>query len=279
MASQWDYFLKNLGEWQGSFTQFSADGEVLKITPSVLFLEGLNENQTVRLRLRRFAAESEGLLETNIQEMVREYQSLGRDILFFETGAFSQGSIQLAPFTEFGAEFGFIAGHRRLRLVQLYQKDAHLSQITLIQERRAGTPVIEKPVLSVEQLLGEWQGEAITLYPDFQPSDTFSTKLILKQEQAGQIIQQLSFGTQTITSVGHITGQKIRFEQGLVPVQVLMLLNGASATSPIQIQRGHTFFLEAGWLIEPNLRHRIIRRYNEKGEWVSLTLIKEEKMS
>ncbi|NEP08577.1 MAG: DUF3598 family protein, partial [Okeania sp. SIO4D6] len=27
----------------------------------------------------------------------------------------------------------------------------------------------------------------------------------------------------------------------------------------------------AGWLIKPDLRQRLIRTYNEKGEWVSLT--------
>ena len=38
-------------------------------------------------------------------------------------------------------------------------------------------------------------------------------------------------------------------------------------------------FFEAGWLVEPDLRFRMIRSYNDRGEWISLTLIKERKIS
>ncbi|WP_363319727.1 DUF3598 family protein [Microcoleus sp. PH2017_02_FOX_O_A] len=106
-------------------TQLSTRGEILQDTPSIISLEGLNDNKTVRLKLRRFSPNPSGVGEPEVSELVREYQSLGRDILFFENGDFCQGTIQLAPYSESGAEFGFIYNYRRLRFVQLYNTDGN----------------------------------------------------------------------------------------------------------------------------------------------------------
>ena len=116
MRSQWESLLQNLGEWQGSFTQVSPQGGVLEDTTTIVSLEGINNNQTVRQTLRFFRA-------GGVDEKVLEYSSLGRGVMFFENGAFSQGSTQWGPFSEFGAEFGLIHGNRRLRLVQLFNRD------------------------------------------------------------------------------------------------------------------------------------------------------------
>ncbi|MFM9160301.1 MAG: DUF3598 family protein, partial [Dolichospermum sp.] len=55
MTSNWENFLKNLGEWRGSFTKISADGEILDSTPSILNLEA-DDDQVVIFRLRRFSS-------------------------------------------------------------------------------------------------------------------------------------------------------------------------------------------------------------------------------
>lgn len=275
MRSQWECLLQNLGEWQGSFTRFSPQGELLEDTPTVVSLQGLNNNQSLRQVIRR------SLGDGRVDEKVLEYSSLGRGVLFFETGAFSQGSIQWGPFSEFGAELGFIESDRRLRLVQLFNKDSKLDGLTLIREHLAGTTPLNSPPLSVEQLLGEWQGEAITIYPDWRPPDTYSTKLELCCQGSDLLVQHLTFGKgeslRTITSTAKINGNLLLFDQGAQPVQVLLLPSGASATSPLNIKAGQAFFLEAGWLIKPNLRQRMIRSYSDKGEWVSLTLVTERK--
>jgi hypothetical protein len=57
-----------------------------------------------------------------------------------------------------------------------------------------------------------------------------------------------------------------------------LLPDGASATSPLKVQLRQPLFLEAGWLIQSNLRQRMIRSYNDKGEWASLTLVTEERV-
>lgn len=272
MKSQWECLLQNLGEWQGSFTRLSPLGELLEDTPTMVSLEGLNNNQTIRQIIRRF------LPSGQVDDKVLEYSSLGRNTLFFDNGAFSQGSMQLAPFSEFGAELGLIDDNKRLRLVQMFDREGKLAKLTLIREKIAGSAVVEIPHLKLENLLGEWQGEAITIYPDWRSPDTYSTKLLIYLDDSGKLVQQLTFGEKTISSAARIEGSILYFDRGLSPVQVLLLPDGASSTCPVQVKLGQAFFLEVGWLIEADRRQRLIRSYNEKGEWVTLTLVKELKI-
>lgn len=273
MKSQWECLLQNLGEWQGSFTLLSPQGELLEDTPTITTLEGLNNNQTIRQSIRRFHPSQE------VQEQVLEYSSLARSVMFFENGAFSQGSIQWGPFSEFGAELGLIDGDRRLRLVQLYNRDSQFYRITLIREKLAGKNASERPHLSLDQLLGEWQGEAVTIYPDWRSLDTYSTNLKIDREGVDKLVQKLVFANRTITSTAKIDGNILHFDQGSQPVQVLLLPDGASCNCPLQVKAGKPFFLEVGWLLKPNLRQRMIRSYSDKGEWVNLTLVTERKIS
>jgi hypothetical protein len=273
MKPQWDCLFENLGEWQGSFTRLSPQGQELEDTPTIVSFEGLNGNKVMRQIVRRLTPEP--------HEKVLEYSTLGRGVLFFDNGAFSQGAIQFGPFSEFGCELGLIWGDRRLRLVQLFNRESKLDQLTLIREQRAGTDVPERPPLTVADLLGTWIGEAITRYPDFRASTTYSTILQIQQEHPQRLTQQLSFKTgttaQTLTSTATIEGSILRFEQSTQQVQVLLLPDGASCNCPTHIKPGYPFVLEVGWLIQPDLRQRMVRSYNDKGEWVSLTLVTERK--
>lgn len=277
MPSQWECLLQNLGEWQGSFTRFSPQGEQLDDIPSVVSLEGLNNNQTIRQTIRNFQPDAA------VDEKVLEYSTLSRSVLFFEKGAFSQGSMQWGPFSEFGAELGLIEGKRRLRLVQLFNKESQLTQLTLIREKLADTEVPERPPLTLEQLLGEWEGEAVTIYPDWRSPDTFTTRLKLEREGRDRIIQQLTFGTgtatRTLSSTAKINGSILLFDQSPLPAQVLLLPDGASSNCPLSIKPGYSFVLEVGWLVQPNQRQRLVRRYSDKGEWMSLTLVREQRVS
>lgn len=279
MGSQWDNFLQNLGEWHGSFTNISPQGEMVKDTPSILILEQLEDNKTVRLTLRRFPPSPDGITKPPADELVRQYQSFGRDLLFFENGAFSQGPLQLSPTSPSGAEFGFIQDNRRLRVVELCNPEGNLQQFTLIREHRADTEKIEQPPLTVEMLLGTWHGVATTLYPDLRPSDTLKTQMQLQLDNSGRLQQQLSFGNQTISSSAKIENSILYFDESSQPIQVFLLPDGASATVPQKVQMRSPVFFEAGWLLSPTQRQRLIRRYNNKGEFESLTFVQEEKIS
>jgi hypothetical protein len=285
MKSQWDCLLENLGEWRGSFTRLSPQGTVLGDTPTVVSLEGLNQNQTIRQRVCRYSSEvnTQELPSlaaiAPIDEKVLEYSSVGRGVLFCETGAFSQGSMQYGPFSEFGAELGLIEGDRRLRLVQLFNPQGALDQLTLIREQRAGSNAPERQALQVSDLIGTWQGEAISVFPDWYSTQT-STTLKIWQEGEGRLHQELRFeGSPAIASTATINGSILTFDQSHPAVQVLLLPDGASSTSPLKIPSQTPFFLEVGWLLQPTLRQRLIRRYNAKGEWVSLTLVIERKVA
>lgn len=275
MTSNWENFLKNIGEWRGSFTQISPQGEILKSTPSILNLEGIDNNQAVLFRLRRFDAS--GYDSFPIQDYQQEYRSLAKENIFFNTGAFSKGTLQLAPFTEFGAEYGFIDENRRSRLVQLYDKQGNFSNLTLIREFRTGTEAKERPPLTVEQLIGKWEGQAHTVYSDLRPSETNTSYLEIKEIDNGYLEHQLSFAGQNISSKAKIAGNKLIFEQERNIREILLLPDGISSNVPVKLELRKPLFVEAGWLVRDNERQRLIRTYNTKGEWVSSTHVIEIK--
>lgn len=276
MENNWENFLQNLGEWRGSFTSVSLEGELLDSTPSILNLEGLENNQLVRFRLRRYG--SGGYSEPPLSDYSQEYRTVGSQNIFFETGAFSKGSLQLAPFSEFGAEYGFVAENRRLRFVQLYDRQGNLSSLTLIREFRSATDAGERPPLRVEQLLGQWQGTACTAYADWRPSDTCSIRLEVQDLGDGRLRQQLSFGDRTLTSTAQIAGNTLLFEEGPSPRKILLLPDGTSSNTPLQLTLRQPFFVEVGWLLREQQRQRLIRSYNEKGEWISATHVIEHRV-
>jgi Domain of unknown function (DUF3598) len=274
MESNWNNFLKNLGAWTGSFTQVSTEGSILSSNPSLLTLEGLEDNQLVRFRVRRFTND---FSEQPIVDNIQEYRSLGKQAVFFDTGAFSKGSLQVAPFAEFGAEYGFVAGDRRSRLVQLFDKQGGFISLTLIREIRSDTDATLRPDLTVEQLVGKWAGIAWTCYPDWQEPTTMVTSLDIRK--IGDVLeQQLGFGDRTITTTAQISGNQLQFESGASPRRILLLPDGSSSNTPLQISHRQPFFVEAGWLLSDNERQRLIRSYNDKGEWISSTHVIENRI-
>ena len=277
MTSQWDYFLKNLGEWHGSFTRMSAQGEEIADTPTLVTLEGLNDNKNVH-QVVRYLPPNEPP-----RDVVVDYDDLNRSIIFFANGAFSQGSMQWGPYSTFGGEFGLIDndfgdGSRRLRMVELFNSSAKLEKVVLIREKLPHSNIPERPVLTVESLLGEWLGEGTTMYADLSNPSTFSSHLQIRQKDNNHIEQKLSFGNKNISSIGRIEGSKLLFEDSGLPNQILLLPDGASCNCPLEVKLGHNFVLEMGWLLKPDVRQRIMRTYNEKGNWISCSLVTEKKV-
>ncbi len=275
MISQWDSFLKNLGEWQGSFTRLSPQGIETEDTPTIVTMEGRENNQAVHQVVRYLPPDQPS------RDVVVDYTktSLSRSILFFENGGFSFGSSQFAPYSNFGGEFGLISEQRRLRTVILYNSSSNLERVVLIREKLPNTNTPEKPPLTIESLLGEWQGEAITIYPDFRTPDTFNSYLTIKQLNSDYIEQTLAFGNRKITSKAKINGSRLLFEDSPLKVQILLLPDGASCNCPLEAKIGHNFVLEMGWMLAPNKRQRIMRNFNEKGNWTSCTLVTETKLN
>ncbi|MEE3718178.1 DUF3598 family protein [Tumidithrix elongata RA019] len=279
--TQWECLLLNLGCWQGSFTRLSPQGELREDIKSETILEGLDSNKTIQQTIRQFYPD-------RTQEKVLTYSSLGRNILLFENGAFSQGSIQLGFQSEFGAEFGLIDRTRRLRLVQLFNKEGNLDSLTLIREHLPESNIPERPPLKLESLLGHWQGEAITIYPDWR-SEIYPTASTWSQQDR-QVSMTLRMGSDpsipAITSIATIHDSNpniLNFEPSLMSgdlsIQTLFLPDGSSSTSPTHLKLGQPFRLAASWLVQPDLHQRVIRSYNAKGEWIGLTFVAEQKIT
>lgn len=239
MASQWQNFLHNLGAWQGSFTGISPSGAVLKDTPSLLSLEAGEQSgegaiSMVRFRLQRFEGGDRSAPPSS--DLSQEYRSLGRHVVFFDTGTFCKGSLQLAPGTVFGGEFGFVHGDRRHRLVLLYSEAGRADQLVLIREFRVGSTASEYPPLTPEQLQGLWQGSAATISADWPEPD--------------QADAQVSF---TDADLGELQ----------------WLPDGGYCRWPQQVSHRQAFSVEAGWLTAPDRLERLIRRYDGSGAWQS----------
>ncbi len=277
MISQWDCLLKNIGKWEGSFTSFSPTGKELEDTPTMVALESKNDNKTMR-QIVRF-----NYTDRPAEEKILEYSSLGRGVLFFENGAFSNGSLQWGPFSEFGAELGLIFGSERLRMAQIFNKERKFDRLTLIRESLAGTDPNFRPPLTPEQLLGTWRGKAITIYPDLRNPDTLDSNLKLTMQGNNKLAQELTFNignkSRTISSVADINGSILEFNNSDPVRHIIMLPGGASCNIPLEIKPGKPILLEMGWLISPTKRQRIIRNYDDKGGWINLTLVEEEKIN
>lgn len=239
MGSQWRNFLQNLGDWRGSFTGISPTGALLKHTPSLLTLEAGERDADgtvtmVRFRLQRFAEDG----SSASSDLQQEYRSLGRQVVFFETGTFCKGSLQLAPGTVFGGECGFIHGDRRHRLVLLYNEAGSRDQLVLIREFREGTAPEECPPLSAEQLAGSWQGTSSTITADWPEASTTAVAVDCNPEM-------------------------------LATLQ--WLPDGGYCRWPDQVSHRGAFSVEAGWLTAPHRLERLIRRYDASGAWLSAT--------
>ncbi len=267
---QWDYMLKNVGEWAGSFTRFALDGTPISDIPSHLRLEDLDNHQA-RLTLKRESPDYP-------QPLIQELDNINPSTLFTDNGAFSQGSLQFTPGSQFGAEFGHLWGDRRLRLVQLFTPEGKAEWITLIREQRSGTPANFADRLTIEDLLGTWRGESVTIYPDARKPEQLISNLKIIQTDDQMLQHSLDFGKHKIISNGRLEGQRIVFEQGTIKSQVLRLPDRTSARFPLKISKGMPVSLECGWMPEPNVRQRLIRTYDNKGAWVSFTQVIERKV-
>lgn len=246
MASQWQNFLQNLGEWRGSFASVDERGQLVDVSPSILTLESREEGRLVLFGLRRWppgtalspAGGPQGEPGEPSRDIQQDYRSLGRQVVFFEPGTFCKGSLQVAPNMAFGGEFGFIGADRRHRLVVLYRDDGSFDHLVLIREFRAGSNAAECPASTSEALVGRWHGEAATISADWPEPEV----------------------------------RPCQFALGPGDLSRLRLLpDGGYCGLPERVSHREAFVLEAGWLPAPGRMERLIRRYDATGAWQSAT--------
>ena len=272
MASQWANFLRNLGEWRGTFCGLDADGLVADTSPSILTLKAGDEERLVHFRLRRFGPE--GVDGEPIHEMAQDYRTLGKQVVFFANGTFSKGSMQVSPCAEFGGEFGFVDQDRRHRLVQLHAADGTFRKLVLIREFRTDGSGQEQPPASLESLAGDWSGQASTICADWPEPSLEQTAFTITatanqgfsiRTRIGQQPQQELSGALLSNCMGRVDGPQEH--------QLQLLPDAGFNLRPAQVSHREAFQLEAGWMPTPSTMQRLIRCYDDSGAWVSVTHI------
>lgn len=240
-----DGLAQHLGQWQGRFLQLDP-----------ISLHPISQRQS----LISFERRSEGSIrQTNIYYGPEEridaaqpgqswvYTDLSPGIRFFPDGSFSNGRLQLAPFSEFGAEQGFLWGDRKARVVTLFNRQGQLSGLTVILEvRREWQPQDQAWIsacLDPHWLHRPWQGQQLR----------YTTTDLSPSQNSIRI------------SPDHV--QDPRFLIGN-----LWMSGARQVPDPLQ-QRERSFRLELGWMPEPGVYLQLIREYDPQGAWSQISWI------
>ena len=277
---QWACIKENVGIWNGSFLQFSADGEVVKDTPSVLTLEETTLNQTLSLTLERMP-EGE---PKKVNHLTFTYPGLAPYTYFFESGAFSQGAAQWTAFGQFVNEYSLkVRDDRRVRFVVAYDSTQRytsaIKYVTLICETQTGGSQFNPAAIAFEEVLGEWTGTGEALMvdvfkPDCRDAWTLTEESLLCHEQIEESQYTLSLEHPEVSSnqaVVHFTGA-----DGALDYQLMLLPKGAYCFLPKEIKQDSPFRLEVGWISEDSVRSRFIRYYDKRGVWTHSALFRDE---
>jgi hypothetical protein len=184
-------------------------------------------------------------------------------VVFFDSGTFCKGSLQVAPGTPFGGEFGFVHGDRRHRLVQLHDAAGVFERLVLIREQRAGSDAPDQPRLEAAQLQGSWSGEASTISADWPVPNSEACRFTVTTAGPRQLnLTTVLAGSSENLSTGD--GQEL---------QLTLMDDGGYHLTPRQVSHRNAFSVEAGWLAGPDRLERLIRRYDASGAWLSATQI------
>ncbi|MGB3296885.1 MAG: DUF3598 family protein [Phormidesmis sp.] len=305
MTSQWQCIQKNIGTWQGSFTQFSPDGEQLKDTPSVLTLAETEPGKKMQLTLERSP------LGGSTETTRREFTAPGPApyVYFFESGAFSQGSSQWAAFGGFGAEMSIKLGDRRARFVIMYEGTSDgtspIKYVTLIRETRTGGSQFTELDLTPAQIMGSWRGTSSVLSASMEPmtaghsnwtlnhsalncQDAFEREVDKAAEEEIKALLLTHHYDHSVLSLS----RPILLE-GELTYQLMPLPNGTYCLMPHTLKKDVEFRIEAGWLSSQKgrsqntasaadrpqkaalKRSRLIRYYNSRSVWTHSALIED----
>jgi Domain of unknown function (DUF3598) len=273
MKSQWECVLENLGEWVGSFTTVTAQGEPLDDIPSIIKLEGVRDNQAIHLVLNRFYPLPNST-ERYSKEVVWDFSTPpGIGAIYFETGAFSSGALAVTAGVKTIAEFSLRAEDRRFRIIQTFDVNQQLDRVTFVREHRQGATTPERPQLAISDLLGTWSGTDTTWETSSESPLVTNTASTLTTSDSGYRLVEAD----SSTDLRIINPRLLQFSESedRQSYQMLLLPDGAYTTTPTQIQLGYPFYLEIGWVYQLGKRQRLVRRYDGTGKWCSTTFMSE----
>ncbi len=247
------------GQWNGLFRQYTPDLVCLSIKKSLITFE---EPEPGLIR------------QTNSYDgsapQSWEYQSFATGLRFFEAGSFSNGRVQLAPFSAFATEQGFLWHDRKARIVQLFDPQGQPTSFTTICEARHGPLLDPIPV----QLLGAWHGTAQILTPDWPEPEVAQTQDLWTGTDH-QVRRVSHLGAQVTEQQGTLTASGVHLGSD----RYWVFAEGLMARSPAQLPitgSKKSFEIEIFWWLSPTQRLRLLRGYDQRGTWHRVALINEE---
>jgi hypothetical protein len=278
MKSQWECVLENLGEWVGSFTTVTSQGELIEDIPSIINLSGIDDNQAIHLVLNRFYPLPNST-ERYAKEVVWDFSTPpGIGAIYFETGAFSSGALVVNLGVKTIAEFSLRAENRRFRMIQTFDISQQLTQVTFVREKLQGTTTPESPQLAITDLLGTWTGIATTSSADQRTSIETKTRSTFSVSDTGYQLVENDRSLDLTSATNLSSGRLWQFTDSLdgQAYQILLLPDSGYAITPTKIELGCAFYLEIGWIHKIGQRQRLVRQYDSSGKWESVSFLNQD---
>jgi hypothetical protein len=270
---QWQYVLENLGAWSGCFSRHSPTGEHLGDIPSEIYLQGVDDNKSINLLLRRYYPDPAAPDKMYSKDLVMDFSAPNLGTLFLPTGAFSEGSDYLYVTSPIWAELALNDGDRRLRLIQKFVNH-RIEQLTLVTETRIDRPQPPSPQVKLEDLIG-----ATIIYADGRQVDNLPTVESLVRIDDRHLQSTGSIGDRQFADAIEISDNagefQFTYQRGQQIDRLVLMKDGGYGICPIDILHAHPVELSLGWLTQANRRQRIMRTYDENGRWTSVILITE----
>ncbi len=185
------------------------------------------------------------------------YQDFSAGLRFFPEGSFSNGRVQLAPFSDFAVEQGFLWGEHKARVVQQWDVQGRLVLVTTILEHRGKNldPVTDCPPIHKEQLRARLQGKWRGIAQSFSAVD-----YLLSETEV------------------HFSGAEWVSDWDPLPGGLWI-----GGPDPLPIPTAHSdrsFSVSLSWFPEWKEGRqllRLVRDYDARGTWQRVTLIRAEK--
>lgn len=273
MKSQWECVLENLGEWVGSFTTVTPNGELIEDIPSIIKLTSVRDHQAIHLVLKRFYTLPNST-ERYAKEVVWDFSTPpGIGAIYFDTGAFSSGALAITTSVKTIAEFSLLARDRRWRMIQTFDVKQRLDRVTFVREQQQGKTAPERPHLNIADLLGSWKGTATTFAAYAQVPIITATESTFTVGNSGYQLGENGKLIDLIAIGDSSTARLFQFAQSGQSYETLLLPDGGYTTTPSEIRLGQPFCLEVGWIHQTGQRQRLVRRYDGVGKWDSTSFI------
>jgi hypothetical protein len=231
----------------GSWTVFSPEITIMRSFQGIRILQA-NEDLTIITHTNKFP-QGDGTVQEKSWQIEKEICNLADGLLhpadpkkrsfsILEYGATSWFPQKFIPGTTFSVEFFLKNYPANNSVAGIYGENGVLDKILMIREQLGDFPGEPQPPLT--EISGNWQGEKLTMLPDLR---------ILEPEVVSELILDPS------------EGQNQTF---FLPEQVVL-------TIPKMVKLGEAFEMFAGRLVSEDIYQRLSIKYNESGEFVSLS--------